>query len=126
MDFNLLYKKEILVVLVFLLLLLDAEYPGQIFAALLVPELIRRVFKNEIHLCIADECSVELNPVLSEQTVQCEFCDHILGTEEGVDLYACQGILYWSAVDDKNIFEHECGEWLEMDLFKGNITLNLL
>ena len=63
---------------------------------------------------------------MSEESVDGEFRDDVLGTEECVDLCACQSVHCRVVIHNQHIFQDECGEWLEVNFFKTDFALELV
>ena len=74
---------------------------------------------------IADEYLVEIEAILVEESVDSEFCDDILRTEECVHLRSALTVADRFLVYDQDVFEYECGERFEVDFFKSYLSLNL-
>ena len=115
-----------LVVLLSFLVRGDSEDTCQGFRALLVYLKILILFEDKVHLCVADEYLFKFKAVLIEQPLQREFRDDVLGTEECVHLCSGLPVANRILVHDEDVLEHECREWLEMDLFESYLSLNLL
>ena len=111
-----------------MLLLLQPEDPGQVFSRTVSEYRSFSVFKHEIHLGVADEDLVDMYSFLAYKPFKSKFCNNVAGFEEGVYLRLgrVRCILCGILVDYHRILEHESREWLEVDLFERNLTVQLL
>ena len=124
-DFNLLDHEQVLLASLLLLVFVDTEYSCQTFSVSALRCVWWAILEHEVHLGIVDEHLVEAQMLLVEQSVDGEFRDDVLGTEEGVHLNSCDAVAYGILVHDHDVLEDECCEWFEVNLFESYLTLDL-
>ena len=118
---------EYLLFIFYRLLFLKSENPRQVVSGLPAGG-VRIVFDHKIHLCVADECLVEMETFVLEKTVQRKLCYDVSGPEECVDLYTSRidRILYRISVKDKNVFQDKGCKRFQVDLFEADVSIDLV
>ena len=107
--------------------LFNPEDSGKIICLCVSISGICLVFYYQIHLGIVDEGLVQMYSFMFPQSIKGELCNYIFSSEECIDLYACRvkPVLTRVSVYDCDVLQDQSGEWLEVDLFKGNVSFEL-
>ena len=124
-DFDLPDMEKFLFAFSLLCAPVDAEYSGETFSCRVTVSPVRTVFKYKVHETVADKCLVKMYAALPEQPVHGKFGNYVLGFEKGVHLSSCAWAGDRTFVDDKGVFQDKSGEWLEVDLLEGDVSLNV-